>query len=224
MNSVEFELVRELEARIITGKIKVGEFLPPERTLSNEMELSRPVIHNALIRLEEKGFIQIIPRRGARVLDYKVHGYLNVINSLIECHGSELNHHFRNSILNLLKGHCDLLVADITGNEYDAVLELPKETLFEAMNANSKPQKIDAFMELYTHFGQSAVNPFYSMFINSCHAALRDIAQSLVDRDSAYHTFLRLWTSLLHQLKAKNAEKAYAINQTLFELLFDVWK
>ena len=221
--SIEQNLVKELEARIITGQLKVGEYMPAERLLATQMEVSRPVIHNALIRLEENGLIQIVPRQGAKVLDYKRHGNLSIVNSLIDCYGRDINHHLRDSILNLLKGHCDLIISDIIKNDFNATLELPKETLSIAMELTEKEEKIDAFVELYLRFAESAVNPLFLMLLNSCKLSLRDIGVILVERDSAYHTLLRLWSSLLHQLKIKDAEKAYAVNQTIFELLIEIW-
>lgn len=71
---------------------------------------------------------------------------------------------------------------------------------------------------------QAAVNPFYLAFVNSCEKALRDIGVELVERDSAYHTLLRLFTSLLHQLKTNKEETAYALNETIFQLIFDIWQ
>ncbi len=222
--SIEITLLEELEARIITGQIKPGDFLPAERTLATQMEVSRPVIHNVLIRLQEKGFIDIIPRQGAKVLDYKTSGKLDMVNSLINCYGRDLDHYMRDSVINLLKGHTDMIIADISNSEYKAKLELSKEVLSSAMQSTDKIEKIECFINLYKRLAQAAVNPFYLMFINSCDCAFRDIAVELVERDSAYHTMLRLFTSLLHQLKIGNTEKAYALNQTIFELIFDIWR
>ena len=223
-NSIEITLLEELEARIITGQIKPGDFLPAERNLATQMEVSRPIIHNVLIQLQERGFIDIIPRQGAKVLDYKTNGRLDMVNSLINCYGRDLDHYMRDSVINLLKGHTDMIIADISNSEYKAKLELSKEVLGKAMTSTDKIEKIDCFVSLYKKFAEAAVNPFYLMFMNSCDCALRDIAVELAERDSVYHTLLRLWTSLLHQLRIDNEEKAYALNQTIFELIFDVWR
>jgi len=223
-NVTEVNLLEELEARIITGQIKPGEFLPAERVLAEQMEVSRPIIHNAVIRLQERGFVDIIPRQGAKVLDYKLSGNLTVINSLLNCYGRDLDHYMRDSVINLLKGHSDMIIADIAKSEFKAKLEMSKDVLGRAMSSTDKHEKIDCFILLYKKIAEAAVNPFYLMFMNSCDCALRDIAVELVERDSAFHTFLRLWTSLLHQLKISNTEKAYALNQTIFELIFDIWR
>lgn len=223
-SGIERALLEELEARIITGQLKPGEFLPAERLLATQMEVSRPVIHNVLIRLQERGFVDIIPRQGVRVQDYKLKGKLGMMNSLVNCYGRDLDHYMRDSIINLLKGHSDMIIADISNSDFNARLELAKDVLSSAMSATVKEEKIHHFIELYKRFAEAAVNPFYLMFMNSCDCALRDIAVELVERDSSYHTILRLWTSLLHQLKSGNEEKAYALNQTIFELIIEVWR
>lgn len=220
----ELNLLEELEARIITGQIKPGDFLPSERVLAEQMDVSRPIIHNTIIRLQERGFVDVIPRQGAMVLNYKTRGNLNIMNSIINCYGRELDHYMRDSIINLLKGHSDMIISDISNSEFKAKLELSKDVLSRAMASTDKHEKIECIILLYKKFAEAAVNPFYLMFMNSCDCSLRDIAVELVERDSAYHTFLRLWTSLLHQLKISNTEKAYALNQTIFELVFDIWR
>ena len=222
--SSEQVLLEKLEARIISGQIKAGEFLPSERILAQQMEVSRPIIHNVIIRLQERGLVDIIPRQGAKVLNFKTSCNLNAVNSIVNCYGRDLDHYMRDSIINLLKGHSDMIIADISRSEFKAKLELSKNVLSKAMTSNDKHEKIDAFVLLYKKFAEAAVNPFYLMFMNSCAYALREMAVEVVERDSAYHTFLRLWTSLLHQLKISNTEKAYALNQTIFELISDIWR
>lgn len=222
--STEKLLVKELEARILTGQLSPGEYLPSERNLAEELKVSRPVVHNILIRLEERGLIEIIARQGARVVDFNKHAPLTLVNSLVDCYGRDMDHAKRDGIINLLKGHTDMILADISRTEYKAKLELVKDALSDAMHESDKSGKVDAFVNLYKALAQAAVNPFYLAFINTCQNALRDIGLELVERDSAYHTLLRLFTSLLHQLKISNEEKAYALNQTIFELIFDIWQ
>ncbi|WP_430886232.1 GntR family transcriptional regulator [Fusibacter sp. JL216-2] len=222
--STEQVLLKELEARILTGQMSPGDFLPSERNLADELKISRPVVHNILIRLEERGLINIIPRQGARVIDYKKYAPLSLINGLVDCYGREISHSNRDAIINLLKGHTDMIIADISRSEYKAKLELVKDALAEAMREKDKCLKAEAFVNLYKTLAQAAVNPFYLAFVNSCEKALRDIGVELVERDSAYHTLLRLFTSLLHQLKTNKEETAYALNETIFQLIFDIWQ
>ena len=68
----EFEVrynkfIHVLKEEIILGKIKPGEFILPENTLSKEYELSRVSIRKALAELVEEGLIEKIPGKGNRV-------------------------------------------------------------------------------------------------------------------------------------------------------------
>lgn len=57
-----------LESAILTGKLKPGERLV-EKSLAERLRMSRTPIREALRRLEERGMVRILPRRGAVVSD-----------------------------------------------------------------------------------------------------------------------------------------------------------
>lgn len=59
--------MHELKEEIISGKLKPGEFILPENTLSKVYELSRVSIRKALAELVEEGLIEKIPGKGNRV-------------------------------------------------------------------------------------------------------------------------------------------------------------
>lgn len=61
------KFIHELKEEIISGKVKPGEFILPENTLSKVYELSRVSIRKALAELVEEGLIEKIPGKGNRV-------------------------------------------------------------------------------------------------------------------------------------------------------------
>jgi len=65
------EVVAQLKNAILTGLYKPGEKIPPERELTEQFQVSRVVIREALRELELKGFVKIHqgPAGGAYVLD-----------------------------------------------------------------------------------------------------------------------------------------------------------
>lgn len=73
------EYVQQL---ILTGDLAAGERLPPERELAQKTGVSRPVVHEALVRLEEKGLVQIVPRHGVFVVDYLHSGRFETFGSI----------------------------------------------------------------------------------------------------------------------------------------------
>lgn len=81
------EYVQQL---ILTGDLAAGERLPPERELAGKTGVSRPVVHEALVRLEEKGLLNIVPRHGVFVADYLQSGRFETFG-LIEQYLGELD-------------------------------------------------------------------------------------------------------------------------------------
>ena len=59
-----------MQGRILSGELKPGDKLPPERELAAEMGISRGSVNQGLLDLERMGFIRIVPRKGAYVADY----------------------------------------------------------------------------------------------------------------------------------------------------------
>ncbi len=82
--------VRKIEEQILTGKLKVGESLPSERQLQEETHISKSVIHAGLVELEQKGFLEILPRRGTVVANYEETGTMETLNALIRLNGGNM--------------------------------------------------------------------------------------------------------------------------------------
>jgi DNA-binding FadR family transcriptional regulator len=65
------EAVAQIAERITLGDLRQGDQLPSERTLAQQMQISRPTVREALKLLAEAGVLQVRPgaRGGAVVLD-----------------------------------------------------------------------------------------------------------------------------------------------------------
>jgi GntR family transcriptional repressor for pyruvate dehydrogenase complex len=64
------EAVDQIAERIQFGELRVGDQLPPERTLATQMQISRPTVREALKVLAESGVLEVRPgpKGGAFVL------------------------------------------------------------------------------------------------------------------------------------------------------------
>ena len=49
--------VKELENKILSGELKVGDKLPSERELASSMQVSRAVVNAGIAELEQKVFL-----------------------------------------------------------------------------------------------------------------------------------------------------------------------
>ena len=65
--------VQEILSKILSGELKAGDRLPPERELAEAMGISRSSVNHGIMELETMGFLSITPRRGTVVRDYRTH-------------------------------------------------------------------------------------------------------------------------------------------------------
>lgn len=97
--SLKEACVQRLEELILSGELKIGERLPPEREFSARLGVSRPVLHEALVDLDAKGLVRIVPRRGVFVNDYRRSGSVAILASLLAYNNGELDPAFAQSLL-----------------------------------------------------------------------------------------------------------------------------
>ncbi|MGC4115107.1 MAG: pyruvate formate lyase family protein [Myxococcales bacterium] len=75
--------VSRFEELILSGKLTIGQRLPSERELALMMKVSRPVVHEGLVVLGQKGLVTQKPRVGTVVADYRRSGSLTTLTSLL---------------------------------------------------------------------------------------------------------------------------------------------
>lgn len=63
------EVVQQIEGLILEGVLSVGDRLPAERELARRFEVSRPILRDALKRLEARGLLATRPGGGTQVAD-----------------------------------------------------------------------------------------------------------------------------------------------------------
>ena len=93
--------IQELETMILSGRLMVGEKLPPERELAESMQVSRAVVNSGITELARKGFLIIKPRVGTIVADYRRDGTMDTLMSIMNYNGGILREAEVRSILEL---------------------------------------------------------------------------------------------------------------------------
>lgn len=120
--------VQQIENMILSGELAVGEQLPPARELSVRMGVSRPVISAGLIELEKLGFIEIRPRQGAFVSDYRRKGTVETLVAIMRYNGGAMRDNEVTSLLqvrNSLESLCmELVIQNATDLELASVAPL----------------------------------------------------------------------------------------------------
>jgi GntR family transcriptional regulator, transcriptional repressor for pyruvate dehydrogenase complex len=101
IQSLKDTCVARLEELILSGELKIGERLPSERDFAVRIGVSRPVLHEALVDLDAKGLVHIVPRRGVYVSDYRRSGSLAILSSLLAFHNGKLDPSFMQSMIDM---------------------------------------------------------------------------------------------------------------------------
>lgn len=91
--------INQLEQLILSGKLKIGEKLPPERQLAQSMQVSRAVVNGGIAELEKRGFLEVKPRSGTYVADYRRKGTIDTLISIMNYNGGHLRNEEIKSIL-----------------------------------------------------------------------------------------------------------------------------
>ncbi|MDP3447051.1 MAG: FCD domain-containing protein [Eubacteriales bacterium] len=84
--------VHAMQQKIFSGEYQVGQQLPPERELAQELGVSRSLVNTGILELASQGFIRIIPRQGSIIADYKKNGTLQVLSALMSCDSFRLDY------------------------------------------------------------------------------------------------------------------------------------
>ncbi len=91
--------INQLEQLILSGKLKIGEKLPPERQLAQSMQVSRAVVNGGIAELEKRGFLEVKPRSGTYVADYRRKGTIDTLISIMNYNGGHLRNEEIRAIL-----------------------------------------------------------------------------------------------------------------------------
>ncbi len=98
VSNIKDACIQRLEELILSGELKAGEKLPSERDLALRLNISRPVLHEALVDLAAKGLVTILPRRGVVVNDYRRTGSCAILSTLLTYNESQLDPAFIDSL------------------------------------------------------------------------------------------------------------------------------
>ncbi|MCG8568803.1 MAG: GntR family transcriptional regulator [Spirochaetes bacterium] len=83
-NSIKDEFISRMENLILSGKLKPGQKLLPERELARQFNISRPIVHEGIVNLVAKGLLTMVPRHGTTVNDYRKEGNISLLSTLLD--------------------------------------------------------------------------------------------------------------------------------------------
>ena len=85
------KIANHFKTEIFNGVYKVGDMLPAERVIAEQMEVSRTVIREAMIMLEVEGYVEVRKGSGIRVINTQVDNVVPDIAQAVGDFGFMLN-------------------------------------------------------------------------------------------------------------------------------------
>ena len=117
--SVREAFVQAIEDKILSGELKVGDRLPPARQLCAEMGVSLTIVNAGMSELAAKGFVEIKPRHGTFVADYRMQGTTETMVAMMRFNGGNLNKRDARSFWESRTAVDPLIVDSIMGRASD---------------------------------------------------------------------------------------------------------
>src|SRR5947209_5917758 len=77
------EIVEQLRGLILRGQYAVGDKLPPERRLAEELGVNRASLREAIKKLEHMGLVKTRQGDGTRVLDFMQTAGVELVSHLV---------------------------------------------------------------------------------------------------------------------------------------------
>jgi DNA-binding FadR family transcriptional regulator len=214
--SLKEACVSRLAGLILSGQLRMGERLPPERELAKSLGVSRPVVHQAITDLEAKGLVEIVPRKGVFVNDFRTHGSCALLTTLLSYHEGALDERFFASLV-------DLRLLMETETARLAALNRSEEQLqhlqgFLVRETQTDLEDADAVAELDFGFHRlvalASDNVMYPLIINSFKPVYTNITRQFFAKHSGSQVLDQVFEyhqRLVAAIESRDGEAAAAI-------------
>lgn len=166
--------IQQLQGRILSGELPMGERLPSERELCEQMRVSRAVVNGGITELARQGFLEVRPRQGTYVADYRRNGNMDTLLALLRYNGGVLGKEEIRSILEVRQGLEHMTVSraiDYATDEGLAQLGRYLDALAAGPSPSQAAEIAFAFQHEMTILGGNQILPLiYSSFKVPCTA------------------------------------------------------
>jgi len=189
--------VDQLEHMIISGKLQIGEQLPPERQLAEMMQVSRSVVNGGINELEKKGFLIVKPRSGTYVADYRRKGTIDTLMAIMKYNGGRIRNEEIRSIFEI-RVALDSLAAKLCIDRIsDEEIQLLFEKIEEIRLAESKSDAIRAAFEFQHEFALVSGNTLIPLVFQSFYTPINTMWERFVDLygiEVLYQRNYKMWS------------------------------
>jgi len=164
-------IVSQIEQRIETGGLKVGDQLPSERELAEQFAVSRTAVREAVKALRQKGLVEIRPGRGTYITNGTSDSIRNSLGMLMKFGATKGSGNLV-EVREILEPEIAALAATRITAEYITAMQDAVKIMDTALN------NVDIFVEADLDFhlalAEGTQNPFIPILMDSIIDLLRE--------------------------------------------------
>lgn len=200
--------VEELKRMILSGELKIGEKLPTERQLAQEMNVSLAVINAGINRLTALGFIRVAPRKGLFVADYIRNGNIDTMMEMLSFSGSYISHDLLDPISNLRRS-IETGAARLACKNRSEEQLATMSGLLTQISEESDPELVaDYAFHFFHEMTISSDNPYYPMICMSFHSVYQFFFRLLLSNQAEKDRLRAALQTLYDAIAAQDEEAA----------------
>lgn len=199
--------VQTIENMILSGELKIGDKLPTEREMADQMKISRTIVNLGLNELKQKGFVEINARKGTVVSDYIKNGSTDILLSIINFNGGNLDKKTFNSLMHfriINEGEAAYLAAiNRTSEDIEIIEEIQRKLTNE--------KDVEEFSKLIFDFHHAIFVATGNSIYSLVHNAFKNVAIKLTGilyRKYAFDSSLGIIERLVKAIKDKDTSES----------------
>lgn len=213
--------VEQIESKILSGELSVGDKLPSARELTTLIGVSRPVISAGLIELEKMGFVEIKPRQGAYVCDYRRKGTMETLVAIMRYNGGAMRKNEVASLLQVrrsLESLCmELIVDEVSDEDINKIIPFLEDI------RNCKKQNLgEAIFNFHHELAVLSGNVLLPLLYHSFKPQsiyLWNITSDLFTQEETYSTKKELYDAIINRDKER---ALYLTNESVNQALTEI--
>lgn len=179
--SLKDQFVKEMAGKILSGELQPGDRLPTERELTEQLGVSRSVINGGINELARCGFLEIQPRKGVLVADFRRQGTMEALSYVLEYNQYQFQPDLLASLYEVranIEGHIVSLCAKHCTDQDIAMLLEQIDTIEASRTPEEFGERIHSFYHLLAVASKNIIYPLniqaYKSIYVSLTAALAD--------------------------------------------------
>ncbi len=201
------KFINIMQARILSGELKPGDPLPPERELAAQLGISRGSVNQGILDMERMGFLRIVPRKGSFVADY-IKNATPVTLSAIMSYDSQLvdGNLFKDlmELRILVERECVRLACGKVSNTAREKLARLNEQIHDFKGE----APVEALYDYHRCITKISGNAAYSMVFQSFEKMLKNLMQVHYSNESELKKSLPLYDALTAALSRGDGAEA----------------